>query len=397
MPASAPAANLPTTSSPVAGWVEERRLASISALWHETIHTLGTHSAPILACALLGLVGAGLLGAMVNAALTLDIYARTGGIFTNTANNFYLQLLIQAAIGIFGISLARGAISWIALNTSGSNLSAPPLSKGGLEGVPSTRHPQPVTLWAALRASAARMPLLLLSSLMYGALITLGIAGLTLLLRQMRLDVTSVSRVSGDLDSIVRVMVVRVINGLLPDPGSPFSEVVNYARYLLRRSSTNYYWLYAYRYTVGEVPVRLWLIALSSILPLFAAATLLRLRGAAIMSAPRVNQLGALAETVHLGIRHFGYVSTHGAVVWMAGASLTVLFGVMPLTLAQYLLVPAAARALGSLWPYPVSTLMFTVGTSLVTMVILAFGAIYDARLYMAIKQYACKIPSARP
>jgi hypothetical protein len=114
------------------------------------------------------------------------------------------------------------------------------------------------------------------------------------------------------------------------------------------------------------------------------------------MSAPRVNQLGALAETVHLGIRHFRYLSTHGAVVWMAGASLTVLFGVMPLTLAQYLLVPAAARALGSLWPYPVSTLMFTVGTSLVTMVILAFGAVYDARLYMAIKQYTCKTPSAR-
>ncbi|MCL5996095.1 MAG: hypothetical protein M1546_08565 [Chloroflexi bacterium] len=359
----------------VKGAGSERRLAGIAELWSESIRVYGTHSAPILACALLGLAGSTLLGALVNAIVTLDIFVRTGGIFTNTSNIFYAQLLIQACFGTFAISLARGAIVWIALK-----------SPSIVDGHAVVGLKSPVTLRAALRASARRWPVLLLSSLIYGALITLGIAGLTLLLRQMRLDVTSISRVNGDFDSMMRAVVVRAINGVTPDPGSPFTEMVSYARYLLRRSSTNYYWLYAYRYTLGEVPVRLWLIALTSLVPMIVTGTLLRLRVAAIMSASRPNQMAALMESVQLGARHFRYVAAHGMVVWLASVSLNIVFSLVPLTLAQYLVVPAVARALNTLWPYPVSALLFAAGAALVGMVFLAFGAVYDARLYRAMK-----------
>jgi hypothetical protein len=359
---SQPTSILTTASTSVIERVSDTsRLASVSDLWRATLHTLSAYSAPILTCALLGLVGAQLLGALVNALLTFYVYFQSGGIFPVYSSTFYAQTLLQAGIGAFSISLARGAISYIALSeTSGVR----------------------VTLRQALRASAARLPALLFSSLLYGVLILTGIAGLTLLLRQLRLDITSVGRVSIDFNSILRVVAVRVINGFLPDPGSPFSELVNYARYLLRRTSSNYYWLYTYRSSLDDVQLRIWLIGLASLVPMIACGTVLRLRVAAIMSSQQPNQLSALYDGIQLGSRHTGYIFKHGATLWLASSCVMIVFVIIPEALSQYLLVPTLAREINTLWPYPASTLLFAIGSALISMVIVAFMTIYDAHIY---------------
>jgi hypothetical protein len=370
---------VPTSSSAqrsAASEASQARLPGVARVWRMALHTLSAHSLSILACALLGLVGVALLGALVNAALTFDAYFRTGGIFPTYANTFYVQLYVQAGLGIFAMSLGRGTITWIALCDA---------------------RGERVTLRAALRRSLARLPELLLSSLIYGALVTLGIAGLSLVLRQLRLDVTSVGRVGADFDSMMRVISVRVVNGFVPDPGSPFTELISYGRYLLRRSSTNYYWLYAYRYTVSDVPLRLWLIGLASLLPLIAGGALLRMRVAAIMDAPQANRAAALGESIQLGARHFGYLFRHGALVWLVSSLLTILFVFIPLALVQYLLIPPLARTLNSLWPYPASTLLFAAGTALITMVFMAFAAVYDAHLYVGLRRAAASSSASAP
>ena len=343
---------------------QQTRLPGIGELWRASMHTLGAHSAPILACALLGLVGAQLLGALANALMTFDVYFRSSGVYIANTSTFFVQLLIQAGLGTFAAALARGAISWMALQHANG---------------------QSVPLSAALSRSAARWPVLLVGTLVYGTLATLGIAGLTLFLRELRLDLTNVGRVVIDIDGITRVLSIRMVNGFVPDPGSPFSEIVSYARYALRRSGANNYWLFTYRQNLDDVSLRLWLIAISSLAPLIAGSTLMRLRAAAIMSAAQPNQLAALYEGMRLGVQHFGYIFRHGLLLWLASSALNALFVAAPQVLSQFLLVPALARSTNNLWPYPVSTLLFALAASLVSMVLMAFAAVYDAHLYRSL------------
>jgi hypothetical protein len=336
-------------------------LAGILELWRAASVTCAAQSMPIIICAIFGLVGAQLLAALVNAALSLAAYFRSDGILSNYSSTFFVQLMVSAVVGTFSISLARGAISWIALTHARGT---------------------PVTLFEALRRSATRLPLLLLSALIYGALVTLGIAGLTVLLRQLRMDITSVDRVVTDFEGMVRVVGVRIVNGLIADPGSPFTELVSYTRYLIRRSSTSYFWLYPYQYTLGEIPLRTWLIGGLSLVPLISAGVLMRLRVPVIIAADQPNRLSTLYEGIRLGAHQAGYLFRHGALLWLITSVLNMVFVVIPLALSQYLLVPTLARETNELWAYPASTLLFTFGSALIGVAFTAFIAAYEAHLY---------------
>ena len=347
---------------------EDAQPVAIAAIWRATLRTLSLRSFPMLVCAVFGLAGADLLGQIVNSALTFDVFLHNGGILPTYASTYYAQLLIQAGIGTFAIALARGAITWITL-----------------------RHAQDdktMSLRVALRASLARLPSLLFSSLIYGAVVLMGVAGLSLLLRQLRLDVTSVGRVTGDFDSIAQVFVVRVINSFVPNPGAPLSDFLDYARYALRRSATNYYWLYAYRGNIGDVPLRIWLIGLTGFVPFAAAGTLFRLFDPAIMSARLPNRLSTLAEAVQVAAQNFRLVFKHALVLWAVGVLLNSVFVALPLVLAQYLLVPALSRSVNSLWPYPASTFLFGISATAISMLLSAFAIVYNAHLYLALSAH---------
>jgi hypothetical protein len=112
---------------------------------------------------------------------------------------------------------------------------------------------------------------------------------------------------------------------------------------------------------------------------------LIRLRIAAIMSGDPPNRLSALTEAVRIGTQKFTTLLKHGALIWLAGSVLNIVFVAVPLVLSQYLLVPALSRQVNGLWPYPVSTLMFTLSQALVGMLLIAFITVYDAHLYAAL------------
>ncbi len=336
----------------------------VAAIWRAALHTLSAQSAPILLCAFGGVAGVYILAQLINTALTFDVYFRAGGVYPAYSNTYYAQLLIQASIGTFTVTLARGAITWLTLRHAAGE-------RAGLR--------------EALRAAARRLPILLLSTLTYGLLIFLGLAGVTLLLRQMRLDMTSIGRVTTDFDSITHLMAARVVNGFLPDPGAPFAEVVSFARYFLRRSTSNYYWLYAFGIDAGGIPARVLLIGLAGIVPMVAAGTFIRLRFATIMGADAPNRYSALTEAMRIGARNFTTLLKHGALLWLAGSGLNIVFVAVPLSLSQYLLVPALSQRLNALWPYPASAFLFTLSQTLVSMLLIAFTTVYDAHLCAAL------------
>src|SRR6266542_530724 len=84
---------------------------SIVHVWRETLHTLGGHSVPILACATVGFAGMSTLGAAISLLLYLDDSRAS----TNAGDGEYLRFLIPGAVGLIVASFAQGAISWIAL------------------------------------------------------------------------------------------------------------------------------------------------------------------------------------------------------------------------------------------------------------------------------------------
>lgn len=340
----------------------ERAAGSVAGLWSESLAILSAHSGPILAFALFGFAGAAIVGQLVNTVLVFDSYARTGSFFSSFFSHLQTQYLVQAVCGAFTLALARGGVTWIALHHGTARR---------------------ITFMAACRGALERWPALLLAAALYGVLILAGIAALTVWLRDLRLDLSNLGRISFDVSGISYAIVVRSIAALIPDPGSPFSELLAYTRVLMRRSASAYTWLAQY-YGGGAVS-RTWLVGLAGIVWIVVADALLRMRCAAIMAAGG-GFLRAMADCARLGVRHFGPVLAHGWLVRLAIFGVSVLFVIAPLTIAQGALVAWLARTAGSFWLWPVSQLVFAVGSSLVLMVFAAFATVYDARQYLALR-----------
>jgi hypothetical protein len=327
-------------------------------LWRETLHVLGSHSAPILFYAVGGILGASILGALLGSALLVRAYMWTEA-YTPYINILIPQLLIQAAAGVFLASFAQGAITWIALRAGAG---------------------QPADVPGAFHATLARWPALLASSLLYGVVIALGTAGLLLLLRELRLDASNIGRVNPDLVDINRAVLIRGGGLLMPDPGEPFTELFSYLRYNLSRSS--YYAWYFYRNTLGSADAEWWLLGLGSAALLVAAETLLRLRSVSIMQAEPARGLRAVLDGIRANRRHFWFVLGQ---VWLLRAAttlVTLLFIVLPTTLVQGYFVPAYARLANSFWPYSASNAVFAFTSAAAGMLLIVFGVVYDTRLY---------------
>ena len=335
----------------------------MAGLWGESLAILSAHSGPIFALALFGFAGADIVGQLVNTALTFEGYARTGSFFLSF-NYLQAQYLTQAVFGAVTLALARGGVTWIALNH-------------GTE--------RRISLVAACRGALERWPALLLVSTLYSALILAGVAALTVWLRELLVDLSNLGRVSFYVPGISYAVIVRSIGALIPDAESPFSELLNYACVLMRRSASGCMWL-AQDYGGGISSA--WLVGLAGIVWIVVVDAPLRMRFAAIMSSASGGRgfLRAISECVRVGVRCFRLVVIHAWLVRLAVFGMSVLFVIAPLTIAQVVLVAWLVSTANSLWPYPVSQLVFVTSSSLVMMVFAAFATVYDARQYLALR-----------
>lgn len=335
--------------------------AGLPGLWRESLQILSAHSAPILILACFGLTGATLLGAVITTLLLPGAFGRNGRFAfpANIPGAINPQLIVQAVVGTFAYILARGAITWIALHASDE------------------RRP---TVRDALRAALKRWPELLAQSLVYGIIITLGVAWLTLLLRDLHLDITNIGRVTPGLGDMSRAAAIRSLGVFVPDPGSPFSELFTYVRNTLNR--TAYYSWYADREVLPMAEVEMWLIGLGGVVLIVLTETLLRLRTVFVMreSAGSVSYAG-LVDSVRAGVHNFGYITLNTWLLRIAMVVIAVVFTVVPTTFAQSIIVPFVARLTSTFWPYPLSSALFALGAALVGMVPAAFAMVFDTRI----------------
>jgi hypothetical protein len=337
---------------------------SVPALWREALTTFSARSGPILLAAFLGYALATLLGVLLNGLITVDLYSRTGTILSSYGLSRSVPLLVQAVLGMFAGIAARGAITWLALARPGQH--------------------------GAVRAIWVRLPELLPVLLLTGGIIFVGSLGVTSLLRELRLDLSEVSEFSLGLQSMGRSILLRILNSIIPDPGPPFTQVLDFMRSETTRVATSLVYAGGLSYyrvkTIEEIPLPL-LVGGGSLFLLIGGDALFRFVPAALMQAGS-NPLLGVVKALRLAGRHFGLVLMHIWVVRLVVFSVSAVFMIAPLVLVQSIGVPILIRSTGSAWILLAALMVASVSLALVGMVFTAFVTVYDACLYRQLAQY---------
>jgi hypothetical protein len=331
-----------------------------------TINVFERHPLPVVVCAFACFAGAGIVGSLVYGVMIGEAVIRTGSHTTTTMRAYNTQTLVQALIGAFTVTLGRGALTWIAMQEE---------ARAGQ-----------VSLGNALRAALRAWRPLVLSTVLYGGLITLGLLGLSAMLRELRLDISNTRSIRiGDFGNILNWTLIRAIGLLPPDPGSPFTDWLASVRYNLARSMVGSYLGFDLSTVSRTASPGTIVVGLASIATLIVVDGLLCLRTAAIFSTPPTDRTWLL-QAVRVSSTHFGRI-----LIWRWSLRCTfVAFAVAALVLVpalhQVLVIAPTRQMLGTgYWPYHIAQSANGVSIALVNGALIAAGVIFEARMYRAL------------
>ncbi len=392
-------------------------------MWQETAVTLSAHSGPVLLCALIGFACADLAGWLVGTALTPQVSALSTAICRRYVDALpmlsgsvqlwhpalatfclweplSLPMMARLLMGAIAWALVRGALTWL-----------------GLHRVFQAR----ITLSRMCRVVLARWPALMSGSLVYGTVMALSVIGVDGLLGELGLAVSGSHRVdwvpvpSAYVPAVQREIGTAMLKLLIPDPGQPFdswlagqgaaivpaAEPVTAACvdtaalvYELNRGSGGNLDLRKCKMTHTPAVGIAHILGLSI---LFMAEAMLRFRTVAALqpgAARRGRGLGGmtgwLLASAQVGSRHFGTVTVHSWLLRLAAAILAGLFVLLPSMLMNSRWLPLAVNALdlgaGVSWVYAAAGAAASLGSALISAWLAAFCAVYDARLYLALR-----------
>ncbi len=335
---------------------------TVPMVWRDTLQAFSANSASILTGAVLGFAIAAVLAALAGAYVTLESYARTSTILITYGPSRIIPLLVEGVIGLPAAAYARGVISWRIL------------------------HPdQPIRTRSVLRAVWPFWFTLLVSTLIISGLFFAGNAGLNAMLTEQGLDLADVGQLSATANGMVHSIILRTIGSLIPDPGAPFAQLLSYMRLESSRLGTSLVYAgglsYYYVKNIQEIPLS-WLYGAGGLALLLSVDVLHRFVVAAIILTPGPGSLRRVGAAIMLAVRHFGLVLAHIWLVRLVVFTVSTVFITAPIVLTQSILVPLLIRSTGAAWPYLVSTVILAISIAFVSMVLLAFGIVYDACLY---------------
>jgi hypothetical protein len=380
------------------GTASEPRHASprLAEVWSDTVATLAVHGPGMLGLALLGGAGSAVLGLAIalsfGDAEFVQVYLHATGPFAtwgslgriepSADNRLFTHLLAQAACGFVITAFARGAITALAL------------------------HCRAIRLRPACYLAARRLPPLLAGAALYAALVGCGSVGANAALSRAGLDLSNAGQRAITLEGAAGVIVVRGLDALVPDPGSPVAEFVPYARHVAftpLQPANGYVDPASYasgtptvdgvlpRDRSHEVPA----LASLSVLLFLAGETILRFRTVAALTAPGL--IRPLLRSAGWGLAHAPIVLAHG-LAWraaMLGVSLVAV--IVPIALVQCF-GAGVLRVLG-LPEGAISLPGMIAAAACVNGILTAAGAVYDARLYRALaaRAGAPSVPASVP
>jgi hypothetical protein len=347
-----------------------------SSLLRETASIFVAHPVPLLSVGLLGLGGAALISNLLYATLILEVYARIGSYFSSSMNIFYIQMIVQAVVGFLLMSASRGAITWIGLRALQE------------EHVKADDPATAITAKNALRAALRNWKPLLLSSIIYGLLMSLAVAGIINSLREVRLDLSNYRWLRNEAGAITGAMTIRGISVSIPDPGSPFTELYSYMRYSLSRSTSSVYysWLNVQQ-TVGKASIPIVLVLLGSGALVLIFDTLLCFRHAEIMRQPKAGFISWFVRSAGLARAHFWRVASARLGLRLMTYLFTLFCLTLPLTVHQGMLVPMVVSRMQNYLPYALNNAATGIVLAMANSVFITFALVFDARLGQRIRE----------
>ncbi len=338
--------------------------ASLVAVWREALSPFSAHSEVMLSCALIGFVAPVILGNLFYTGAKLSEYARTRAVVTLYDRPSLAALLIQAGLGVLALTFARGLITWLTL--FGRQRS----EDGSAHG----------NFGAACRATFARFPALLASSLLYSALIAAGFVAMSEFTKGLEFAPNKLAHVwAGPLRAfgdVIRQLVWRGFNMLLPG-----FFVVERTELVILGAPSN-------------LASDTWLTALAGMTLIFLAETLLHFRTVMVMKSPRSPRpqrpgwFAPLIDSARLGVSHFGTVLLHIGTVRLAIFALSVLLIEFPMAMMGHFVLPNIMRYGGGFELLPIVKFVSVSASALVSGILLAFSTVYDARLVEQLGSY---------
>jgi hypothetical protein len=297
-------------------------------------------------------------------------------------------LAVLGVVGWLTISFTRGLLTGLALHRCGRR---------------------------AVRDALMHLPALLLSSLVYSALV----AGCLLALSPIVKQDTALSRDSAApvwmgwtnaMDDARHQIANDVLPALLPDAGAPFADLLPVAQDALHPPTQRsmYEMSLLENDAHSAVPVgdsdsnTSQAAVLASLILLIFTETLLRFRivlalePLEVMLASTVKPggyhlrrfaaLSPLFDSARMGLRHFGVITLHIWLLRLAGAALMLLFVALPMAASTQVMLPALIALTGKTPLLPAWHFIQSSLAAFVAALVLAFSTIYDARLFVALQ-----------
>jgi hypothetical protein len=345
----------------------EKRV-SLTRIWGEAIQTLIAHPAPILSVATLSVAAPILLGVLVQRLINVEIYRSAGMIYVQDYDRpAPLAWLIQIVLAVLGAAFGRGVITRIAQHGEGFR--------------------------PACQATLARLPALVIGSSLFAALTVGGAVCAQVLLGAIRLDVQRTGTRSVTLNGATDIAAKHSLELFAVDaslPGDWVDRLRRQSPFVTRvtvQRTAGYY--EEFEQTIRSNDRSFWPGVFGAVVLLLAAHVLLRFRAATAFERGSANPLVALGRSIYVAVRQPGTVAVHGLLLRIAVCSACGLFVLAPIQFSRAFAVSFLVQRLDV--PDLRVTLEFvmTAGMALACAFGWAFEAIYDARLYAAVRPQA--------
>jgi hypothetical protein len=128
-------------------------------------------------------------------------------------------------------------------------------------------------------------------------------------------------------------------------------------------------------------------MTLGSLVSLALVEVLLRFRVVTAVQPGRAGSLGGVVEGVRLAVRHFGGVAGHVGLLRLAITGTHVLLVALPVAVARQIVVPDVSLAAHLFEMRQVCALLSLACVALIDGICVAFGTVYDARLFVALQK----------
>lgn len=342
--------------------------AGLTRIWGEAIQTLIARPAPILCLAVLAISVPIMLGVIVQRLVNVEYYRSIGMIYVQDYDRSApLAWLIQIVLAVLAAAFARGVITRIALHGGGFR--------------------------PACQATLMRLPALVLGSSLFAGLAMCGAVCAQVLLGVIGLDVQRVGTRSITPAGAAAIAAKHSLEAWAVDaslPGDWIDRLRSQSMFVrhvtVERSpdiSTQF------ELTVLPNDRNFWPGVAGAFAFLLAANVLLRFRAAAAFERGGANPLVALCRGIYVAASHPGTVAAHGLLLRTAVCVACALFVMAPIEFSRAFAVSFLVQHLDIPGLRVTLEFVMTAGLALVCAGAWAFEAIYDARLYVAVRPEA--------